>query len=127
MKEPARKTYWRPHWAMIMYKKISLFARLARAREMGIVVILALVVVVVSIRNPAFLSGGNLYDIALDSAILAIVAVGAAIAVGMLFFATWLYLIVGGAAVGLVLWACPSLISSLKAGLALNGKKKGTT
>ncbi len=62
---------------MRMHRKISLFARLARAREMGIVVILALVVVVVSIRNPAFLSGDNLYDIALDSAILAIVAVGA--------------------------------------------------
>jgi rhamnose transport system permease protein len=43
---------------------------------MGIVVILVLVVLVVSIRNPAFLSGDNLYDIALDSAVLAIVAVG---------------------------------------------------
>lgn len=62
---------------MKMHEKNSLAAKLAGAREMGIVVILMLVVLVVSLRNPAFLKPDNLYDIALDTAVLAIVAVGA--------------------------------------------------
>ena len=49
--------------------------------------------------------------------VLCVLLVAAAIIVGMLFFATWLYVIVGGVIVGVVLWAFPSLIGSIKAGL----------
>jgi rhamnose transport system permease protein len=54
----------------------SLLLRFAGFREMGIFLFLILVVVVISLRSPVFLTLDNLYDIALDSAILAIVAVG---------------------------------------------------
>jgi rhamnose transport system permease protein len=54
----------------------SLLLRFAGFREMGIFLFLILVVIVISLRSPVFLTLDNLYDIALDSAILAIVAVG---------------------------------------------------
>ncbi len=103
---------------MRMHSKISLFARLARAREMGIVVILALVVVVVSIRNPAFLSGGNLYDIALDSAILAIVAVGAMMVIltGGIDISVGSGMALSGMIVALIImnhWGIPPLVAVL--------------
>lgn len=50
--------------------------------------------------------------------VLCVLAVGGSIIVGMLFFATWLYIIVGGVIVGVVLWAFPSLIDSIKKGMA---------
>lgn len=43
---------------------------------MGIFLFLLLLVIVISLRSPAFLTWSNWYDITLDSAILAIVAVG---------------------------------------------------
>jgi rhamnose transport system permease protein len=54
----------------------SLLLRLAGFREMGIFIFLILVMIIISLRSPVFLTLDNLYDIALDSAILAIVAVG---------------------------------------------------
>jgi rhamnose transport system permease protein len=54
----------------------SLWLRFAGLREVGIFIFLLLVVVVIAIRSPVFLTFDNLYDIALDSSILAIVAVG---------------------------------------------------
>ena len=54
----------------------SLLLRFAGFREIGIFIFLILVVIVISIRSPVFLTLDNLYDIALDSAILAIVAIG---------------------------------------------------
>ena len=54
----------------------SLLLRIAGFREVGIVIFLVLVMLVVSLRSPVFMTPDNLYDIALDSAILAIVAVG---------------------------------------------------
>ncbi|GAK58211.1 inner-membrane translocator [Candidatus Vecturithrix granuli] len=53
-----------------------LLLRAAGFREMGIFLFLMLMVIVISLRSPVFLTWSNLYDIALDSAILAIVAVG---------------------------------------------------
>src|SRR5438105_4309039 len=47
-----------------------------RIRELGLLGILLLVVVVVSIQVPRFLSPGNLEEILLSISILAIVAVG---------------------------------------------------
>jgi rhamnose transport system permease protein len=57
-------------------KRSSLLLRIAGFREVGIGLFLVLVMLVVSIRSPVFMTPDNLYDIALDSAILAIVAVG---------------------------------------------------
>ena len=57
-------------------KNTNLLLRIAGFREIGIVIFLVVVVAVISLRTPAFLTADNLYDIALDSAILAIVAVG---------------------------------------------------
>lgn len=54
----------------------SLLLRFAGLREIGIFIFLIVVVTIISIRSPVFLSFDNFYDIALDSAILAIVAVG---------------------------------------------------
>jgi rhamnose transport system permease protein len=54
----------------------SLFVRFAGLRELGILVFLAAMVLAISIRSPVFLTLDNLHDIALDAAILAIVAVG---------------------------------------------------
>jgi len=50
--------------------------------------------------------------------VMAILAAGGAIVAGMFFFATWLYLVVGVAIAGLVLWAFPSLIGSIKTAIA---------
>ncbi len=52
------------------------FQRLMRAREVGIAVLLALVVVIMSIRNPAFIEFGNLLDIGMDSSVLILVSIG---------------------------------------------------
>jgi rhamnose transport system permease protein len=54
----------------------NVFARFAGLRELGILVFLVIVVIIISIRSPVFLTLGNMHDIALDAAILAIVAVG---------------------------------------------------
>jgi rhamnose transport system permease protein len=54
----------------------SLLLRFAGLREVGIFLFLILLVIAISLRSPVFLTFDNLYDIALDSAILAIVAVG---------------------------------------------------
>ena len=61
---------------MSNHKDQSLLLRFAGFREMGIVIFLVVVVGVISLRSPVFLTFDKLYDIALDSAILAIVAVG---------------------------------------------------
>src|SRR5690242_18027377 len=52
-----------------------------RARELGIVVALALLVAVTAISNPRFLSGQSIRDILLGTAILAVLAVGQAVVV----------------------------------------------
>ena len=57
--------------------------RLRASRELGIAGVLAVVVVLVSIRSPVFLSIDNLHDIIVDVAILAIMALGM-----MMVFAT---------------------------------------
>jgi rhamnose transport system permease protein len=57
-------------------EKKSLFLKFAGFRELGIIGFLVILVIIVSIRNPVFLSFGNLYDIGLDIAILAIISVG---------------------------------------------------
>lgn len=54
----------------------NILLRIAGFREVGIVIFLIVVMLVISLRSPVFLTPDNLYDIALDSAILAIVAVG---------------------------------------------------
>jgi rhamnose transport system permease protein len=54
----------------------NLLLRIAGFREIGIFIFLVLVISIISLRSPVFLTFDNLYDIALDSAILAIVAVG---------------------------------------------------
>src|SRR5512136_1611328 len=54
----------------------SVLLRFAGLREIGIFIFLILVVTIISLRSPVFLTFDNLYDIAMDSAILAIVAVG---------------------------------------------------
>lgn len=54
----------------------KLYSRLASFRELGILGVLALVVLIAALRSPAFLTFQNLNNIALDIAILAIVAVG---------------------------------------------------
>jgi len=56
--------------------KTSTFLRFAEFREGGIFLFVILIVIAISLRSPVFLTPSNLYDIALDSAILAIVAVG---------------------------------------------------
>ncbi len=62
--------------AMGNQKEKSLLLRFAGFREMGIFIFLILVMLVITLRSPVFLTPDNLYDIALDSAVLAIVAVG---------------------------------------------------
>jgi rhamnose transport system permease protein len=52
-----------------------------RARELGIVLALALLVAVTTISNPRFLSGQSIRDILLNTAILAVLAVGQAVVV----------------------------------------------
>ncbi|WP_328989439.1 ABC transporter permease [Kribbella sp. NBC_01245] len=52
-----------------------------KARELGIVIALALLVGVTAISNPRFLSGQSIRDILLGTAILAVLAVGQAIVV----------------------------------------------
>ncbi|MEU4604909.1 ABC transporter permease [Kribbella sp. NPDC023972] len=52
-----------------------------RARELGIVLALALLVAVTAISNPRFLSGQSIRDILLNTAILAVLAVGQAVVV----------------------------------------------
>ncbi|MET7281829.1 ABC transporter permease [Kribbella sp. NPDC005582] len=52
-----------------------------RARELGIVIALALLVAVTAISNPRFLSGQSIRDILLNTAILAVLAVGQAVVV----------------------------------------------
>ena len=52
-----------------------------RARELGIVLALALLVAVTAISNPRFLSGQSVRDILLNTAILAVLAVGQAVVV----------------------------------------------
>lgn len=59
-----------------MQDRSKLYSRLASFRELGILGVLALVVIVAALRNPAFLTLRNLNNIALDISILAIVAVG---------------------------------------------------
>lgn len=59
----------------------QIVGRLVRAREMGLVVFLALLVFVVSLRSPYFLSQENLRDILLDISILVIVAIGQAMVI----------------------------------------------
>ncbi|MBN1838352.1 MAG: ABC transporter permease [Spirochaetales bacterium] len=54
----------------------SVFAKFSGLRELGIVVFLVVVVIVIAIRSPVFLTFDNIRDIGLDAAILAIVAVG---------------------------------------------------
>jgi ribose/xylose/arabinose/galactoside ABC-type transport system permease subunit len=56
--------------------KASFLKRVAATRELGIGAVLALIVIVISIRSPVFLSLDNLHDIAVDVSILAIMAVG---------------------------------------------------
>jgi rhamnose transport system permease protein len=52
-----------------------------RARELGIVLALAVLVAVTTISNPRFLSGQSIRDILLNTAILAVLAVGQAVVV----------------------------------------------
>ncbi|WP_433164340.1 ABC transporter permease [Kribbella sp. CA-247076] len=52
-----------------------------RARELGIVLALALLVAVTAISNPRFVSGQSIRDILLGTAILAVLAVGQAVVV----------------------------------------------
>ncbi|GAA1710659.1 ABC transporter permease [Kribbella yunnanensis] len=52
-----------------------------RARELGIVIALGLLVAVTAISNPRFLSGQSIRDILLNTAILAVLAVGQAVVV----------------------------------------------
>ncbi|GAA0573082.1 ABC transporter permease [Kribbella sandramycini] len=52
-----------------------------RARELGIVLALVLLVAVTTISNPRFLSGQSIRDILLNTAILAVLAVGQAVVV----------------------------------------------
>lgn len=54
----------------------SLLLKFAGFREMGIVFFLIALVIIVSFRSPVFFTLDNIYDIGLDVAILAIVAVG---------------------------------------------------
>ena len=54
---------------------------LVRFREAGIVLIIVALVVLVSLRNPAFLDAGNFRDIALNIAILVIVALAQAMVI----------------------------------------------
>ncbi|GAB4520393.1 MAG: ABC transporter permease [Anaerolineae bacterium] len=108
--------------------------RLIRARESGLVLFLAILVFVVSLRSPYFLSQENIRDILLDISILVIVAIGQAIviitrgidlsvsstlalagmAVGMFISAHWgfppLLALVMGAAIGLGLGMFNGLI-----------------
>lgn len=56
--------------------KPAILNRLKSTRELGIGAVLALVVIVISIRSPVFLAIDNLHDIAVDVSILAIMAVG---------------------------------------------------
>jgi rhamnose transport system permease protein len=52
-----------------------------RARELGIVLALGILVLVTTISNPRFLSGQSIRDILLNTAILAVLAVGQAVVV----------------------------------------------
>lgn len=52
------------------------FLQLRGAREFGIVLFIVLISIIIGIRNPRFLTWGNLHDMLLDTAVLAIVAVG---------------------------------------------------
>ena len=54
----------------------SIILKFASIREISILGFLIIFSIVISLRNPVFISLENLYDIALDTAILAIVAVG---------------------------------------------------
>jgi len=54
----------------------SIILKFASIREISILGFLIIFSIVISLRNPVFISLDNLYDIALDTAILAIVAVG---------------------------------------------------
>lgn len=101
-----------------MNDKSSFSARLAGAREIGIVAILILVVLVVSIRNPAFLSGDNLRDIAVDTAVLAIVAVGVMMVIltGGIDISVGSGMALSGMVVALVImnhWGIPPLVAVL--------------
>ncbi|MHC4199589.1 MAG: ABC transporter permease [Planctomycetota bacterium] len=99
-----------------MRKWKTLFARLAGTREIGIVVILALVVLAISVRNPTFLSADNLYDIAVGSAILAIVAVGTMMVIltGGIDISVGSGMVLSGMVVALVIkdhWGIPPLVA----------------
>jgi len=50
--------------------------KISNIRELGIIGTLILFTAIITIRNPIFISPENLYDIALDTAILSVVAVG---------------------------------------------------
>lgn len=56
--------------------KASLFLRLSRFREVGIIAFIVLLVILVSFRSPNFLTLENFKDILLNISILAIVALG---------------------------------------------------
>lgn len=65
-----------------MYRKsespgvLRFFLQLRGAREFGIVLFIILISIIVGIRNPRFLTWGNLHDMLLDTAVLAMVAMG---------------------------------------------------
>ena len=56
--------------------KDKLFKKLRVSRELSIIMVLAVLVILISLRAPVFLSLDNLHDIAVDVSILAIMAIG---------------------------------------------------
>lgn len=51
-------------------------AQIRGLRELGIIVFIIIISVLVGLRNPRFLTWGNLHDMLLDTAVLSVVAVG---------------------------------------------------
>ncbi|MGQ9473228.1 MAG: ABC transporter permease [Candidatus Caldatribacteriaceae bacterium] len=52
------------------------FLQLRGIREFGIILFIVLISIIIGIRNPRFLTWGNLHDMLLDTAVLAMVAIG---------------------------------------------------
>lgn len=83
----------------------TVYLTLAKYREALLVLIIAGLVVIVGIRNPAFLTAGNLMDIVNDTAILAVLAAGmmCVLLIGSIDISVAANLALSGMAVGLVM------------------------
>jgi rhamnose transport system permease protein len=57
-------------------KSLRMLIKIRGFREFGIIIFIIIISILIGIRNPRFLTWGNIHDMLLDTAILSILAVG---------------------------------------------------